>query len=189
MPGLLAESISQAMRDRPPQTQPEPIATGGTPDDPLAGLEPATDEEEQYVNDVWDKVAERLYRQRTTNKISDMIAKADDKVNAVVMASLPFLDVASDVMLQMPVEPVDDAGPELLTRIVDAVLDIADESGAAPYSDEMAMAALTGVRQAYANARPDLYGGGPDNGQPDAGPAGLAGGSGGLPADGRPVQA
>lgn len=186
MPGLdLQRSIASEMEVRPPRA----IARGQ-----MDNLVPASDEDEQFVEDAWNHVASRLYRKdedgefRITEKVERMVgnARPDQKADALIMASMPFIEVANETLMQSPTPPPDEAGDQLLVQIVDAVMEIADETGAAPYSDELAETVLIGVRKNFFDAHPELYGdqpsqpGGQPNGgiQPQPRPGGSGGGTG-----------
>ena len=180
MPGLLVDSVRATMRATP---QEAPLPGTPTSNDPLANLEEATEAEEQYVSDIWDQVAMRLYDDRIADQAEKLIRRApqQNKAQAIIMASYPLMDVAHQAMLEHPAEPAEDAGQQLTTMIVDAVMEIADETGAAPYSDELATQALVGVRNMFVQNHPELFGGQQDGQlQPGTGPVGLSGRGGGL---------
>ncbi len=181
MPGMLEDGIRRAMSGeaKPQVMGPAP----SNPDDPLAGLQDASDEDEAYVDDVWRVVASRLYTDRAAEQIARTVERAPEQIKpqALIQVSKVYMDAANEAMRNMSVEPPEGADHQITDMIVDAVLEIADESGAMPYSDELATTVLVGARDAFIKGHPELYGEQNDGGlQSQPGPIGSSGRGSGL---------
>ncbi len=180
MPGMLEDGIRRAMAgEARPEAQNLQQAAGN----PVDKLTPASEEDEAYVDDVWRVVASRLYTERASEKIAQTIERAPPQVKpqALIQISKVYMDAANEAMRNMPIQPPEGADHEITDRIVDAVMEIADESGAMPYDDELASRILVGARDAFVKGHPELYGE-QANGQlrRQPGPVSGPGGGGGL---------
>lgn len=178
MPEGLGYPIAQAMGTQNQQPQPQAIpAQGGGQPDPLAGMEIASDEEEAYVDAIMEPVASKLYEEGITEKVRDMLERGQSP-EAVVGASMPFIEIAYQAMRQNPQQQPEDAGNQIVNQIVDMVLDVGVETGVLQPDENLISQSLRQVRMAFKGAHPEIYGG--QNGNQPTGPGqGLGQGRGG----------
>ena len=171
MPGL-QQSVAQAMGTGGPPAPGQPNIDQSV----LANMPAASDDDERYVEEIMAVVGKKLYEKGMTEKARDILQRKPD-AKGVTMVSVGLMEAALQATLRNPTPQPEDAGNEIVTEIVDEVLQLGEDIGAFQVTEELASQALIQTRRQFMQMHPEIYGsdrqGGPNG-------AGLPGGGQGL---------